>query len=132
MTFYAYSLPHRMARRWIEAAEPARDPRSIPVSVRDEGEAFVLTAAIPGVEADKVKIQVLEDVVLIEGEFSGDENEYLVQEIPQGAFRRELLMPAPLSADKVEAKIADGLLTVRLPKAESARPRTIKVEVKRA
>ncbi len=132
MTFYAYSLPHRMAQRWMAAPEVARGPRSIPVSVRDEGEAFVLTASIPGVQADNVKIQVLEDVVLIEGEFSGDENEYLVQELPQGAFRRELLMPAPLSADKVEARISDGLLTVRLPKAESARPRTIKVETKQA
>ncbi len=132
MTFYAYSLPHRMAQRWMAAPEVARGPQSIPVSVRDEGEAFVLTASIPGVQADNVKIQVLEDVVLIEGEFSGDENEYLVQELPQGAFRRELLMPAPLSADKVEARISDGLLTVRLPKAESARPRTIKVETKQA
>ncbi len=132
MTFYTYALPHRMARRWMAAPELARGPRSIPVSVRDDGEAFLLTAAIPGVTADQVKIQVLEDVVLIEGEFPGDENEYLVQELPQGSFRRELLMPAPLSADKVEAKIADGMLSVRLPKAESARPRTIKVETKKA
>lgn len=132
MTFYTYALPHGIARRWVAARELARGPRNIGVNVQDEGEAFVLTAAIPGVEADKVKIQVLEDVVLIEGEFSENENEYLVQEIPQGAFRRELLMPAPLSADKVEAKIADGLLTVRLPKAESALPRTIKVEARQS
>ncbi len=131
MTFYTYTLPHRMARRWLAAPELERGPRSIPVNVRDEGEAFVLTAAIPGVAADNVKIQVLEDVVLIEGEIAGDENEYLVQELPQGPFRRELLMPAPLSADKVEARIEDGMLSVRLPKAESARPKTIKVETKK-
>jgi HSP20 family protein len=77
-----------------------------------------------------VKIQVLEDVVRIEGDFPRDENEYLLQELPNGSFRRELRLPSELDADKVEAKIADGVLTLRLPKAESARPKTIKVASK--
>ncbi len=129
MTFYAYTLPRRMARRWMVAPEGLREPRHLPVNVRDEGEAFVLTASMPGLRAEDLKIQVLEDVVLIEGEFDGDENEYLLRELPVGPFRREVRLPAALEADKVEAKIADGILTLRLPKAESARPRTIKVSV---
>jgi HSP20 family protein len=129
MTFYAYALPHRMARRWM-AGEYQHGPRHLPVDVRDEGEAFVLTASTPGLRAEDLKIQVLEDVVLVQGEFAPDENEYLLHELPQGAFRRELRLPAALEADKVEAKIADGILTLRLPKAESARPRTIKVSAK--
>ena len=130
MTLYAYALPHRMARRWMAAPEQLRGPRHLPVNVRDEGEDFVLTAALPGLRAEDLKIQVLDDVVLIEGQFSADENEYLVHELPEGAFRRELSLSAPLDADKVEAKMADGVLSLRLPKAESAKPRTIKVAVK--
>jgi HSP20 family protein len=129
MTLYAYALPHHMTRRWI-AGEYPHGPRHLPVNVHDEGEALVLTASTPGLRAEDLKIQVLEDVVLIEGEFGPDENEYLLHELPQGSFRRELRLPVALEADKVEAKIADGILTLRLPKAESARPKTIRVTAK--
>lgn len=130
MTFYAYPFPHRMARRWMAAAEHSQGARFLAVNVRDEDEAFVLTALVPGLKANDLDIQVLEDVVRIEGKFAQDENEYLLQELPNGSLRRELRMPAALDADKVEAKITDGVLTLRLPKAESARPKTIKIASK--
>ena len=130
MTFYAYPFPHRMARRWMAAAEHSQSARFMAVNVRDESDAFVLTALVPGIKADDLDIQVLEDVVRIEGKFVADENEYLLQELPSGTIRRELRMPSPLDADKVEAKITDGVLTLRLPKAESARPKTIKIASK--
>lgn len=130
MTFYAYPFPHRMARRWMAAAENSQSARSLAVNVRDEGDAFVLTALVPGLKADNLDVQVLEDVVRIEGKFAQDETEYLLQEIPNNPIRRELRMPSALDADKVEAKIADGVLTLRLPKAESARPKIIKIASK--
>lgn len=130
MTFYAYPFPHRMARRWLTAAERTPGARFLAVNVRDESEAFILTALVPGLKADDLNIQVLEDLVRIEGKFPEDENEYLLQELPGGSFRRELRLPSTLEADKIEAKIADGVLTLRLPKAESARPKTIKVAAK--
>jgi HSP20 family protein len=99
-------------------------------NVRDEEEAFVLTAFVPGLKADDLTINILEDVVTIEGEFKQDENEYLMRELPSGNFRRSLRLPAAVNSDKVEAKIADGVLTLRLPKAESARPKKIKIAVK--
>jgi HSP20 family protein len=127
MMLYAYPFPHRMARRRMAAAEQAPSTRFLAVNIRDENETYVLTALVPGLKAEDLNIQVLEDVVRIEGNFPQDENEYLLQELPDGSFRRELRLPAPLDADKIEAKIADGVLTLRLPKAESARPRSIKV-----
>ena len=130
MTFYAYPFPHRMARRWMAAAEQGASARFLAVNIQDEEDAFVLKALVPGLKSDDVNIQVLEDVIRIEGKFPEDENEYLMQELPGGSFRRELRMPALLEADKVEAQITDGVLTVHLPKAKSARPKTIKVAVK--
>ncbi|MBM3153316.1 MAG: Hsp20/alpha crystallin family protein, partial [Chloroflexi bacterium] len=62
--------------------------------------------------------------------FKADENEYLMRELPHGSFRRSLRLSTPVEAGKAEARITDGLLTLRLPKAESARPKTIKVSVK--
>lgn len=130
MTLYTYALPHRMARRWASAGEGGLGQRYLRLNVRDDGEAFVLTAPVPGLKAEEVKIQVLEDVVQIEGEFQAEDADYLLQEIPGGKFRREIRLPAALESDKVEAKIADGILTLRLPRAESSRPKTIKVLAK--
>ncbi len=130
MTLYAYSFPRRMARRWLAGSSEVNTARYLAVNVRDDDDAFVLTALVPGLQADDLSIQVLEDVVRIEGRMSDNDGEYLLQELPTGSFRRELRLPAPLDAETVEAKISDGILTVRLPKAESARPRTIKVVAK--
>ncbi len=129
MTLYTYAIPHRMARRWLASADHGRSPRPLPINIRDQGEAFELTAAVPGLKAEDLHVQVLEDVVRIEGESAADDNEYMLHEVSGGAFRRELRLPAALDADKVEAKIADGMLVLRLPKAESSRPKTIKVAV---
>jgi HSP20 family protein len=130
MTLYAYSFPRHMARRWMAVAQDAATARYLAVNVRDADDAFVLTALVPGLKAEDLSIQVLEDVVRIEGKMAESSDEYLLQELPAGPFRRELRLPAPLDAEKVDARIADGILTVRLPKAESARPRTIKVIAK--
>ena len=130
MTLYAYSFPRRMARRWMDAAQNAAATRYLAVNVSDDNDAYVLTALVPGLKAEDLSIQVLEDIVTIEGKITESEGDYLLHELPSGSFRRELRMPAPLDAEHVEARIADGILSVRLAKAESARPRTIKVVAK--
>ena len=130
MTFYAHAYPHRMARRWVAAGDHAQSARFLAVNIRDEDDAFVLTALVPGLKADDLNIQVLEDVVRVEGEFPADENGYLMQELPNGSFRRELRLPSTIDSEKIEAKIADGVLTLHLPKAESAKPKKIKIATK--
>jgi len=127
MTLYAYAYPARAANRWLAAAGRGMGHRYLRLNVRDEGETFVLTAPVPGLKAEDLKIQVLEDMLQIEGEFPADEAEYLLREMPAGAFRREIRLPAPIESEKVDARITDGILTLRLPKAESSRPKTIKI-----
>ena len=124
MTFYVQTYPHRrMARRWAENSD-----RTLGINVREEDDAYVLSALVPGLKSDELNIQVLEDVVRIEGEYKAEENQYLVREIPSGSFHRALRLPAPIDAEHVEADIANGVLTLRLPKAESARPKQIKIQ----
>ena len=127
MTLYEYTFPNRVASRWLASAGRGLGHRHLRLNVRDEGEAYVLTAPVPGLKADALKIQVLDDVLQIEGEFPSDDAEYLLREIPGGAFRREIRLPSSLEADKVDARISEGILTLRLPKAETSRPRTIKI-----
>lgn len=131
MTFYLQPYPHRhsMPRRWVRMDED-RTVRSLAANVHDEEDTFVLTALVPGLKAEDLTINILEDVVTIEGEFKQDEREYLMRELPVGNFRRSLRLPAAVNADKAEAKITDGVLTLRLPKAESARPKKIKIAAK--
>ncbi len=143
MTFYLQTYPfgftqerpyRRMARRWAENRE-----QTLGINVREEDDAYVLSALVPGLKSDELNIQVLEDVVRIRGEYKrstpqsgsvdkADESNYLVRELPNGSFTRTLRLPAAIDADLVEANITDGVLTLRLPKAESARPKQIKIK----
>jgi HSP20 family protein len=131
MSFYIQPYPsRRMVRRLSALNGGSSREHFLNVNVRDEEDTFVLSALVPGLKADDLNIQVLEDVVRIEGEYRVNEEEYLVRELPSGSFRRVLRMPTEIDAEKVEARINDGVLTLRLPKAESARPKKIKIAVK--
>jgi len=126
MTFYLHPHPYRRAvRRWSE-----NDQRALGVNIREEDDAYLLSSLVPGLKAEDLNIQVLDDVVRIEGEYKADESEYLLRELPSGSFTRTLRLPAAIEADSVEAKISEGILTLKLPKAESARPKKIQVTVK--
>ncbi len=134
MTYLIAPYPYRMARRWArltDCEQPEDSHRyTLSVDLHEQEDAYVLNALVPGLKAEDLNIQVLEDVVTIEGEFKGEENDYLLRELPHGSFRRTLRLPASLDASKAEARIRDGVLTLTLPKAESARPKNIKITVK--
>jgi HSP20 family protein len=134
MTFYLQTYPYnhlqqrprrRVARRWVENGQ-----QSLSVNIREEDDAFVLSALVPGLNAEDLNIQILDDVVRIDGEYRLDERQYLMQELPHGSFTRTLRLPVPIEANSVEAKIDDGVLTLTLPKAESAKPKKISIKSK--
>jgi len=133
MTFYLQTYPYRrMARRWVENRD-----QTLGINVREEEETYVLSALVPGMQADELNIQVLDNVVRIEGEYKrngsmdqAEEENYLVRELPSGSFNRTLRLPVPIDAEHVEANITDGVLTLKLPKAESARPKQIKIKAR--
>jgi HSP20 family protein len=126
MTFYLHPYPYRqLARRALQTRQ-----RSLDINVREEEDAYILSALVPGLKPEDLNIQVLEDVLRIQGEYRADENEYLVRELPNGSFTRTLRLPSVIDADQVEARIADGILTLSLPKAESARPKKISIKTR--
>ena len=127
MTFYVQTYPYRrMARRWAENRD-----QTLGINLREEEEAYILSALVPGINSEDLNIQVLEDVIHIKAERRADEDSnYLVQELPTGSLTRALRLPAPIEADQVEANITNGILTLRLPKAVSARPKQIKINAR--
>jgi HSP20 family protein len=140
MTFYLHPYPFGFAQdkpyRQMARRTPNRE-HTLGINIREEDNAYILSALVPGLNAEDLNIQVLEDVLRIEGEYKqnspvdkADEQDYLVRELPSGSFMRTLRLPSVIDADHVEAKIADGVLTLTLPKAESARPKKISVKSK--
>ena len=123
-----YVQPNQLRRIARQMAEQPQQ-RALGVSVSEQDDAYVLSALVPGLKAEDLNIQVLENVVSIEGEYQAADTDYLLNELPSGSFRRSLRMPTEIQAEKVEAKIADGVLTLNLPKAESARPKRINISV---
>ncbi len=133
MTFYLHPYPFGFAqdRPYRQLARRnVQNQRTLGINIQEQDDAYVLSALVPGLNAEDLNIQVLEDVVRIEGEYQTQEQEYLVRELPSGSFTRTLRLPSVIDADQVEAKIADGVLTLTLPKAESARPKKISVKSK--
>ena len=93
MTFYVHTQPYRRTiRRWS-----TNDQRALGVNIREEDDAYLLSSLVPGLKAEDLNIQVLDNVVRIEGEYKADENEYLVRELPSGSFTRTLRLPSARS-----------------------------------
>lgn len=126
MTYYIRPY-HPQMRRQMVNAEHANILR---VDVREEDNEFIITTAVPGLSADDLTIQVLDNVVRIEGEYATSDGEHLLRELPEGKFIRTLRLPSDIDAEKVEAKITDGILSLSLPKVEAARPKQIKIVAK--
>lgn len=105
----------------------------VPLDVVEEKDAFVIYATLPGLNAEELEIEIVNDVVEISGEFEGEADEeikFLRRERPTGSFRRSLRFSTKLDSAKAEANLENGILTLRVPKVAEALPKTIKVKTK--
>jgi HSP20 family protein len=125
MSLYLYPYPRRMARRLMNRPEQ----HQLNVNIREEDDTYILSALVPGLKAEDLSIQVLDDVLRIEGDYKMDEAGYLLNELPSGSFTRTLRLPTVIDSEHIEARITDGVLDLHLPKAESAKPKKIKIAV---
>ncbi|HHY39329.1 MAG TPA: Hsp20/alpha crystallin family protein [Clostridia bacterium] len=94
----------------------------------------MVTAELPGVDPDNVEINVTENTISISGETKIEEEvkerNFIRKERSYGKFSRSLSLPVPVKPDEAEASFKDGILEIRLPKAQQARVRSIKVKRK--
>jgi HSP20 family protein len=101
------------------------------VDVKAEDEAYIVKALVPGLEADDINVEIINNTVSIRGEFGHFQEEdakYLTAELPAGRFSRVLTLPTALDPAKAEANLRNGVFTLRIPKAEAHRPKVIKVQ----
>jgi HSP20 family protein len=104
---------------------------SMAMDVFAEKDELVVRAEMPGVEKEKIEINIDKDSLRIEAEKSGeektDERTYYLCERCSGKFIRSLSLPFPVDASKASASFENGVLEIRLPKAEEAKSRHIEV-----
>ena len=113
------------------AIQPERN--RVRLSLQDSGEALVVEAPLPGVNVEKLDIQVLERRLTLSGELVATESGGAVswhrQERTRGAFQHTLQLPVAVDNDRIEAEYKNGILRITLPKAASALPKQINVKV---
>ena len=121
---------NRHMARFQESWDMEESQVYFPVDVKDVNDAFTITAMLPGFKPEDVEIHIVNENVSLKGEFRNELEEgaiYILQERPSGKFFRTVTMSDMLDASKAEAHMENGILTLRIPKAEAAKPKTIKV-----
>ncbi|CUS76560.1 heat shock protein Hsp20 [Candidatus Kryptonium thompsonii] len=103
------------------------------VDISETDDEYIVRAEIPGVSKDDVKITIKDDILTISGEKKQEkeakgENFHRIERV-YGSFSRSFALPGSVKVDKVEAKFKDGVLTIKLPKVEEAKPREIEIKV---
>ena len=101
------------------------------MNITQDDDNFYLRAEVPGIKPGELSISALRNRVSISGRREipreHDRVSYHRKERPEGAFNRTVTLPTEVDAERVEARYADGILTLTLPKAEQAKPRQIAV-----
>ena len=102
-----------------------------PLDVQEMPDEIVVTTALPGMKAEDVEITITGQTLAIRGEFKPSEaasgGQYLHQERRFGSFGRSVQLPVRVQGEEAHASFMDGVLTLRIPKAEDVKPRQIRV-----
>lgn len=125
----------REVGRLFETLEPLQTFRVTrnfpPVNLYDAGDRYILTAPVPGMAPEDLDLSITGETLTVRGERKRSEGvsdeSYRRQERPLGKWTRTVTLPDRVEGEDISASYAQGVLTVTLPKAESARPRHISV-----
>lgn len=120
-SFLARPSGHSLARVWAPV-----------VDLYETKDEVVVTAKLPGVKEKEINVSIVGEVLTIKGEQkeeqeTKDERYHRVERF-YGAFERQIPLPVPVETEKVKATYKDGVLAIHLPKAETIKPKAIKVE----
>jgi len=132
-----FGLGRSFDRMVREALGPAvRAAAFVPaVNLSETTDAYHVEAALPGWKPDQIDISIEDGVLTLKGEVgeaaeSSDGRTEHVREIQRTSFLRRFTLPTEVEADKAAASFENGVLTLRIPKAEVVKPKQIRIEVK--
>ncbi len=104
-------------------------PSVMPMDAWRDGDTFVVELDLPGVTPDSIDIDVERNVLTVKAERPAreGETEFVAAERPRGVFSRQLMLGDTLDTDRVSASYDDGVLSLRIPVAEKAKPRKVAI-----
>jgi len=107
----------------------ASHPLAPSIDVRASENEFVFVCDVPGVKLEDIEVTLAKRVLTIKGsrKFDSRENERVTLERAYGSFSRAFTLPASVDETGLTANLADGVLTIRIPKQEEAKPRKIQI-----
>ncbi len=114
-----------------EWAQPAM--WGLAVDMVENKDDFVVKASVPGINPDDLEVSYSDDTLTIKGEIKEEkeakEDQYHLRERRYGSFMRSIVLPTKIKGDAIEASYQNGVLTLRLPKAEEVKPKRISIKV---
>ena len=138
------TLREQMDRLWEDAFGSAWGRRPVtwdgvaaefPLDVYQTDKEYIVKASLPGVKPEEVDVNIVGETLSIKAETNEEkdlkEEGWLLKERRFNSFARSITLPTEVQADKVEATMEHGVLTLKLPKAEAVVPKSIKVTAKK-
>ena len=115
-------------QRWSRPLDEFRPA----IDVIEEDGAYVIKASVPGMKPEDVEVTLTNNMVTLKGEIKDEqdlnEEHYHLRERHMGKFTRAMALPMTIDVDKAEATHENGILTLRIPKSETAQPKKIAVK----
>lgn len=130
MTLMRFDPFRELDRLADQTLTGARSPRTMPMEAFRRGDQFIVAIDLPGVNQDDVDVTIERNVIELSARRqplrqAGDE--VIVDERPQGEFRRQLFLGDNLDPDKLTAQYDRGVLTLTIPVSEASKPRKVQI-----
>ena len=122
-------LADRVNRLWEAGFDTGLQGWAPLADVEETDDSYVVEIDLPGVKRDEVDVQLTDRQLTVSGEVKEKERTGILRRRTRrvGQFQYSVTLPADVDADGVSARLDDGVLTVRVPKAEQAKPRRIPI-----
>ncbi|MFC7491174.1 MULTISPECIES: Hsp20/alpha crystallin family protein [unclassified Knoellia] len=119
----------RMAQQALGTVGTLARPSVMPIDAWREEDTFVVELDLPGVTPESIDLDVERNVLTVRAERPGtdDRTELIAAERPRGVFSRQLILGDTLDTDHIQADYNQGVLRLRVPVAEKAKPRKIEI-----
>jgi HSP20 family protein len=98
--------------------------------IEETEDAWIIEAEVPGASRDDINVELRDSELVISGDIKERERKGVLRRRTRrtGHFEYRVVLPGPTNGDQIEANVHDGVLTVKVPKPEQARPRRIEVK----